>query len=186
MNKEDFKIGGTIILVLLLAWALVHTVRTFEKDEDLFVLEVNCEYICEDKLGSFPGESEEIPSLKNQVIEEIDKINFMHPSIIKAQAQLESGFNSDLLKDNNNPWGMRHPGVRETTSKGSNRGFAVFGSISCATLDRKYWDNMIFGESRVSKEEYLRVIARSYFGNDPEAKPEEYIKTVLNIVKDYE
>lgn len=179
MNKEDFKIGGTIILVLLLAWALVHTVRTFEKDEDLFVLEVNCEYIC-------PVELEEESSLKNQVIEEIDKINFMHPSIIKAQAQLESGFSSDLLKDNNNPWGMRHPGVRETTSKGSNRGFAVFGSISCATLDRKYWDNMIFGESRVSKEEYLRVIARSYFGNDPEAKPEEYIKTVINIAKDYE
>ena len=179
MDKEDFKIGLTIAIVILFGWLLVYVSKTFEKDEDLFVLEVNCEYIC-------PVELEEEPPLKNQVIEEIDKINFMHPSIIKAQAQLESGFNSDLLKDNNNPWGMRHPGVRETTSKGSNRGFAVFGSISCATLDRKYWDNMIFGESRVSKEEYLKVIARSYFGNDPEAKPEEYIKTVLNIAKDYE
>ena len=186
MDKGDFKIGLTMIIVILFGWLLVYVAKTFEKDEDLFVLEVNCEYICEDKLGSFPVELEEEPSLKNQIIEEIDKINFMYPSIIKAQAQLESGFNSSLLKDNNNPWGMTHPGKRETTSKGSNRGFAVFGSISCATLDRKYWDNMIFGESRVSKEEYLRVIARSYFGNDPEAKPEEYIKTVLNIAKDYE
>jgi len=63
-----------------------------------------------------------------------------HPEIAYAQAILESGwFTSDIFKENNNLFGMKHPQVRETLSKGVNRGHAVYDTWLDSVKDYALW-----------------------------------------------
>ncbi len=56
--------------------------------------------------------------------------------LIYAQAWHETGgFSSAIYKENNNLFGMKHPSVRKSTSKGSNRGHAVFASTWSSIYD---------------------------------------------------
>jgi len=58
--------------------------------------------------------------------------------LITAQAAHESGnFTSSIFIVNNNPFGMKHPEVRKTTSLGENRGYAYYMTLESAVQD--YW-----------------------------------------------
>lgn len=57
-----------------------------------------------------------------------------------AQAYFESGnWNSNVWKENKNPFGMRLPSIRPTTAIGENRGYAVYRSEFGAVRDLCRW-----------------------------------------------
>lgn len=60
--------------------------------------------------------------------------------IVVAQARHESGnFTSPIFEENWNPFGMKRPRLRKTTAIGSNRGHAVYPSLSDAVLDYVFY-----------------------------------------------
>ena len=67
-------------------------------------------------------------------------LNIEHSDIVLAQMKLESGnFNSNLAKNNNNFFGMKHPQTRPTMSLGNKNGYASFKSWSYSVLDYALW-----------------------------------------------
>jgi uncharacterized FlgJ-related protein len=84
-----------------------------------------------------------------------------HPEIAYSIACLESNLCSNLAKENKNLFGMRHPGVRPTLSKGSKNGFASFTKWQDSVRDYKLYLEYAGGQS-MSKEEYLAFLDRNY------------------------
>lgn len=98
-------------------------------------------------------------------------------ALIVAQAAHESAnFTSVLYTEYNNPFGMKQPLVRKTTSKATFRGYAVFESIEAAAVDMLLW----FKARKMpltftSTENYIDVlITKQYF----EAGKAEYLNGV--------
>jgi len=60
-------------------------------------------------------------------------------NILKVFAHETGGFNSRLLKEQNNLCGMRHPAKRETYSRGEASGYAYYDSVEDSALDFIEW-----------------------------------------------
>jgi hypothetical protein len=84
-----------------------------------------------------------------------------HPEIAYSIARLESNLCSHLAKENKNLFGMRHPGIRPTLSKGSKNGFASFTKWQDSVRDYKLYLEFAGGQS-MDKEEYLAYLDRNY------------------------
>lgn len=110
--------------------------------------------------------------------EEIDKYDFKFPDIIIAQAQLESGFKSTILKEQNNLFGMRHPRKRKTLSKGSSRGYARFDTWQDSVEDRYLYELDMFRGVK-TRAEYIDKL-KNY------SKSSAYIEVLLKIAKQYD
>lgn len=94
--------------------------------------------------------------------------------LIISQARLESGnYTNRLFKDHQNPWGMMHPSVRPTRSKGRHGhaegrgGYASFNSIEDATEDYiLYQRYMGVRLDFKTTKEFVRTLKRNlYFGS---------------------
>lgn len=104
----------------------------------------------------------------------MDTLLIEHPHIVYAQMRLESGnFKSNIAKTNNNFFGMRHPRVRITMSRGSLNGFASYDSWSYSVLDYAIWQRMY--ASGLTEEEYLEMLSEKY------AEDKCYVKKVKSI-----
>ena len=104
----------------------------------------------------------------------MDTLLVEYPHIVYAQMRLESGnFKSNIAKNNNNFFGMRHPRVRVTMSRGSLNGFASYDSWSYSVLDYAIWQRMY--ASGLTEEEYLELLSEKY------AEDKSYVKKVRSI-----
>lgn len=109
-----------------------------------------------------------------RVLTLLDTLNVEHPHIVFAQMRLESGnFKSNIAKTNNNFFGMRHPRVRVTMSRGSLNGFASYDSWSYSVLDYAIWQRMY--ASGLTEEEYLEMLSEKY------AEDKDYVRKVKSI-----
>ena len=104
----------------------------------------------------------------------MDTLLVEYPHIVYAQMRLESGnFKSNIAKNNNNFFGMRHPRVRVTMSRGSLNGYASYDSWSYSVLDYAIWQRMY--ASGLTEEEYLEMLSGKY------AEDKSYVKKVKSI-----
>ena len=104
----------------------------------------------------------------------MDTLLVEHPHIVYAQMRLESGnFKSNIAKNNNNFFGMRHPRVRITMSRGSLNGYASYDSWSYSVLDYAIWQRMY--ASGLTEEEYLEMLSEKY------AEDKSYVRKVKSI-----
>lgn len=88
--------------------------------------------------------------------------------IILATALHETGnFTSDLFLRSNNPWGMKHPAVRKTTSLGPNGrlGYATYKTLEDAVQDYIYYlDALGYQKEYADVRSYVAEMKKkSYF-----------------------
>ncbi|MEY2869804.1 MAG: Sphingomonas phage [Bacteroidota bacterium] len=95
----------------------------------------------------------------------INEVGIKYPDLVFAKAVLESGhFKSKLFLNKNNLFGMKKAMRRSTLGQGNANEYAYFKSIEESIIDYKLYQ-MLFIDEVSSKEEYLRLIAKSYSGN---------------------
>jgi flagellum-specific peptidoglycan hydrolase FlgJ len=92
----------------------------------------------------------------------VKELNILYPDVAIAQSMIESGhFGSDIFKQNNNLFGMKHPGRRKTTSVGKKNGHASYKDWLDSVKDYKLWQEN-WGLQNLSKEEYLNKLNQIY------------------------
>lgn len=106
-------------------------------------------------------------------------LNLKYPSIVYAQAVLESNhFKSKIFKENNNFFGMKCAMSRPTTNNGENRGHAVFETWKECILDYALFQAKYL--SRVKNEaEYLAYLGEHY-AEDP-----NYVNKLKKIMEKF-
>ena len=99
---------------------------------------------------------------EDKLISYIKELRIKYPHIVLAQAKIESGnYSSFIFKNNNNLFGMRHPKVRMTTSKGSKFKYAKYSSWRESLLDYAlYSATQIKNVS--SEKEYYNFLGKVY------------------------
>lgn len=91
-------------------------------------------------------------------------------NVIYAQALLESAkFESNIYKENNNPFGLKQPKIRKTTAKGSNRGHATFNSVSESITDY-FLRQTNFRVTYQNDEQYINDTFNSKYAEDQKYK----------------
>ncbi len=101
-----------------------------------------------------------------------------NPDIVFKQAILETGsFTSDIFKENNNLFGMKHPYVRTTTSLGSNRGHALYFNWLDSVRDMAHFqDYYWYRIEHMHKDDYYSFL------DDVYATDRWYVNKLKNIL----
>lgn len=98
------------------------------------------EIISENKLNKCKIEKFNIESMK-KLDSIIDEMPFSDKITAKKQYRLESGnLESDLVKKNNNIWGMKASSRRHTYIGIDRNGYAIYSSIYMSIVDRLLYD----------------------------------------------
>lgn len=105
-------------------------------------------------------------SFKDSVYQEIKRIHIKFPKVVLAQAMLESGLDSEVLKSNNNLFGMTVAKARPTTAIDSHKGYAVYYNWRESILDYALYQSSYTREIN-SEEEYIKYLCDNY-SEDPE------------------
>lgn len=103
---------------------------------------------------------------------------------IFSQAAFETGnFSSDILKENNNLFGMKLPRVRKTLATGENKGHATFASIEDCIKDfTLYHKSLGYLSAYPSLDSYIKALTeKKYF----EANPQTYLNGVRHFYNLY-
>lgn len=95
---------------------------------------------------------------------ELKSLGVKYPDIAFAQAILESGhFKSKVCRTNNNLFGMKLPGQRETVAIGKNLGYAKYSNWSKSVLDYKMWQDYVIKKYKISnRTQYVNMIDKRY------------------------
>jgi hypothetical protein len=104
--------------------------------------------------------------------------------ILVAQAAHETGnFTSPVFLANNNFFGMRHPKIRRTLSRGSNLGHAKFDSLQDSVNDFAiWWTYFNMPREALNIEDYVLLLKqKGYY----EAPVSEYLRGVNHFYKVY-
>ncbi len=92
----------------------------------------------------------------------VTALNIVNPDIAIAQSLLETGhFKSEIFKNNNNLFGMKHPKVRKTFSTGTKNGHASYSSWKDSVRDYKIWQHSMKFD-QLSREEYFEKLDKIY------------------------
>lgn len=107
----------------------------------------------------------------------LKELRIKFPHIVMAQAIVESGcYSSVLFKKNNNLFGMRNPGVRTTTSKGSRFGYAYYNSWRESVLDYALF-SAYNSKNFSSENEYFEFLDKIY------AEDNYYVTVLKTTIK---
>lgn|SRR4030042_7023620 len=80
--------------------------------------------------------------------------------LVTAQAMHETGyFTSNVMKSNNNYFGMRQPQVRETVSKGVKGGYASYANLKDSVTDYVLWNRYVKLPETYEKSDLTNVKA---------------------------
>lgn len=122
-----------------------------------------------------------LPFNEKNLSVELKKQGVRFPDVALAQARLETGhYKSDVFKDNNNLFGMKHPSVRQTVSKGKNRGHANYTTWQDSVKDYKLWQDF-YKVSSMSKDQYINKLNKVYC-IAPVCKAGDYAKKVQSLM----
>lgn len=99
---------------------------------------------------------------EERLIEEINKMNFQRPSIILAQAKLETGhFKSKLFIENHNLFGMKKAWARPTTALGEKGGHAYYHNWRDSLVDYALYQSRYIRRG-ISEADYLTQLNDTY------------------------
>jgi len=100
------------------------------------------------------------------VVKNLKGYNNISTKLLYAQAWHETGdFKSEVFKENNNLFGMRHPSKRKTYSKGSSLGHAVFESHYDSIRD--YFERQkYFSITDTTDTDYMAQTVASNYAED--------------------
>lgn len=101
-------------------------------------------------------------------------LNVKFPEIVCSQAIVESGFNSEIWRTNNNPFGMKLARIRATTASGVNNGHASYAHWKDAAYDYALYQNAYLLDLK-TEEEYLNYLSQQY------AEDTNYVSKVRTI-----
>lgn len=119
----------------------------------------------------------DLDTKKYLVFNEIRKLGIQHPEIVLAQTLLESAnYTSRVFVKNNNMFGMKYPGRRQTTAIGSNMGYAKYSSWKKSIEDYAFYQKNFLKGKKLTNQEYLRKLHLTY-AEDP-----KYVKLLSQIV----
>lgn len=122
-----------------------------------------------------------LPFSPKNLFAELKKQGVSFPDVALAQARLESAhFKSDIFKDNNNLFGMKHPSVRQTVSKGVNRGHANYTTWQDSVKDYKLWQDF-YKVSSMSKDQFIKKLNNIYC-IPPVCKAGDYSRKVKSLM----
>ena len=108
---------------------------------------------------------------------EINKLNFKYPSIILAQAKLESGnYKSNIFKENNNLFGLKVAKLRCTTALGENLNHSIYKNWQSSVQDRAMWEIQNCKNIH-SEEEYYQLLDAMYSETDNYS---QMLKQIIN------
>ena len=121
------------IVLLLITIVLLQVLYHFKYDfKEKKVINITADFELSDTTTFSPS------NLKKA----LKSLNVKYPDIVYNQAIIETGnFTSNIFKENNNLFGMKHPKVRLTTSIGVNRGHAKYNSWLDSVVDMVYFQN---------------------------------------------
>lgn len=107
--------------------------------------------------------------------------NIEYPDIVFAQAVIETGnFTSTLFRSQNNLFGMKMPGRRETTAIGKNKsGYAKYINVDDSILDYYLFQQFVMRKKKMTRKEYLSYIGRNY------AADKNYVNKINKKIKEY-
>lgn len=112
-----------------------------------------------------------LPFNEKNLSAELTKQGVSFPDVAMAQARLETGhFKSDVFKENNNLFGMKHPSVRETVSLGPNRGHAKYAT----------WQDF-YKVSAMNKTQFINKLNNIYC-MPPVCKAGDYANKVKSLM----
>lgn len=102
-----------------------------------------------------------------------------HIPFVLAQARLESGnFNSELFVANNNAFGMKHPGRRATTSRGSAKGHAFYATVEDCAEDYALWQGYSAASIERHRGDYAAFLSGSGYCPTP-----GYVQKIKSMLK---
>ena len=113
--------------------------------------------------------------------EKLVQYDIEYPDIVFAQAVIETGnFTSGLFKSQNNLFGMKMPGRRETTAIGKNKnGYAKYINVDDSILDYYLFQQFVMRKKKMTRKEYLAYISRNY------AADKNYVNKINKKIKEY-
>jgi len=113
-------------------------------------------------------------SFKDSVLNYIYDMRLEHPYIVFAQAIIETGnFTSDIMKQNNNLFGMKLPERRVTLALGVKNGHAVYSNWRESVIDYAFFQ--ITYMRGLTEEEYFEKLRQSY------ASDEYYVNKIRSL-----
>jgi flagellum-specific peptidoglycan hydrolase FlgJ len=119
-----------------------------------------------------------MPLNKTTLYKQIKTSGIKYSDIVYAQAILESGnLKSNLVKRNNNIFGMRKPLYRETTAYAKVRGYAAYSHWTCSITDYKLYQDYVFKHRILNRSEYKLMLQRTY------STTPDYIARINKILK---
>lgn len=100
-----------------------------------------------------------------------------YPDIVIAQAYLESGYlTSNIYYNTNNPFGMKYPTQRPTTSFGDYNGYAIYSSLRDAVADYAIWQNGLPKSALTDTSAYFEYLGSNY------ASDTNYVSKLMWII----
>jgi len=114
---------------------------------------------------------------EEQLIEEIQRLNFKFPHIVLAQTILETGhYESKIFKENNNLFGMKEARVRLNLAQGTQHGHAYYDNWEESVMDYALWYSTYAYKCKTEKQLY-KLLDRQY------AEADAYVSSLQHIIK---
>lgn len=115
---------------------------------------------------------------EEKLVQYIKELRIKYPHIVLAQARLETGnYRSIIFKQNNNLFGMKHPRVRSTTSKGSRFGHAYYNTWRESVIDYAFY-SLSQSKNISSEEEYFGLLGSRYAENG------SYVEVLKKMIRE--
>lgn len=123
---------------------------------------------------------------KRNFYEYLKKINIKFPELVFAQAMKESGFKSQIWKDNHNPFGMKEANKRPNKQNGVQHGHASYDTWKDACIDYAFYQSYV-GLSKVKTEsDYLQCLKEMNYFDTEHPGNESYLSDLRNIADNIE
>lgn len=144
MKRSNNYSGGSILLaVLLLGLLIASSLFLYFRIKKRKQQEVEPEEVPNDEEEENPDALVNFYKLTSEVVNARypDTDNTERIKLLVAQAAHETGdFTSEVMKNNNNAFGMKHPKMRTTTSLNEKNGYANYSKLADSIEDRLLWD----------------------------------------------
>lgn len=123
---------------------------------------------------------------KRNFYEYLKRVNIKFPELVFAQAMKESGFKSQIWKDNHNPFGMKEANKRPNKQNGTQHGHASYDTWKDAIIDYAFYQSYV-GLSKVKTEDdYLQCLKEMNYYDTDHPSNESYLLDLKNIANNIE
>lgn len=116
---------------------------------------------------------------EDNLVKEINELNFKFPYIVLAQSILETGhFESKIFKENNNLFGMKEARVRLNLAKGTQHGHAYYDNWKESVMDYALWYSTYAYKCKNEKQ-LFKLLDKQY------AEANHYVTALKRVINKY-